>query len=249
MSRFKAYVTGAAAALASTLVLATGASAQTALTNGATLTPGAQSQTTYNSIDLGASAGTGFASQMPMSLSYAGTNLNITFAASSGVIHSGNSFNPTPGSNFIGAIGTQGAVFTFSSVQRYFGFQWGTPGDANSLQFYNGQTLLASLGGADFRAAANVGNTMAGRYAGFSFSELGFDRVVMASGPASGFEAGNLRFNDTVDVVPIPLGGVGGIVALLGMFALRRGQGGRLPQRLLAFASLAPRRKHLQRFA
>jgi hypothetical protein len=69
------------------------------------------------------------------------------------------------------------------------------------------------------------------------------------TGPGGGFEHWNHTFSDqTVAVAPIPLGGVGGMVALLGMFALRRGYGGPLPQGLLAFAS-GGRRKEVQRFA
>jgi len=228
---------------------ATGAaSAQTALANGVSLTTGTQSQTTFNSIDLGTSPGTSTLSRMPMSLSYAGTNLNISFNATSGVVGSENIYNPTPGSNFISAGGTNGATFTFSAVQQYFGFQWGTPNDGNNVQFYNGQTLLASVSGSEFRTAGNVAHTYTGSSAGFSFSELGFDKVVMSSlATEGGFEAGALRFSDTVDAVdvaPIPLNAasLGGLMSFLMMLAMR-GKGGTQVMVRMAFASIMPRRR------
>ena len=242
---FKKLVPFAFAAFA--MASATGAaSAQTALTNGVSLTTGAPSQTTFNSIDLGSTAGGGYATQMPMSLSYADTSLNISFNATSGIAAAGNSWNPTPGSNSISAGGANGATFTFSAVQQYFGFQWGSPGDGNSLQFYNGQTLLATMGGADFRAIANVGSsTIAGSYAEFSFSELGFDKVVM-SAATSGFEAGALHFSDvaTPDVAPIPLNAasLGGLMSFLIMLAMR-GKGGTQVMVRMAFASIMPRQR------
>ena len=242
MSIFKNYITGAAAALASTIVLATGASAQTALTNGVTMMTGAPPIANYNSVDLGSTPGTGWRNPRPTSLSYADVNLNISYSGAAGVVRSGTAWNPTPGSNFFYISRGGSTTFAFSSAQRYFGMVWGSADDVNHLQFYNGGSLLASMtGGQYLSAAGGLSVRDAGLNAGFSFSELAFDRVVMSTSNGGGFEFGRVTFASTVpEVAPIPLGGVGGIVALLGMFALRQGQGGLLPQRLLAFASLAP---------
>ncbi len=211
---------------------------------------GAPPVANYNSINLGSTPGTGWFNFMPMSLSYADVNLNISFTAGSGVVRSGSAWNPTPGSNFFYSSGNgSSATFAFSSAQRYFGFAWSSADNVNNLQFYNGGSLLASMTGGEFRTAAGLNVGHSGVHAGFSFSELAFDRVVMSTSAGGAFEYGGVTFASTApDVVPIPLGGVGGIVALLGMFALRRGQGGRLPQRLLAFAS-GGRRQQVQRFA
>jgi hypothetical protein len=251
MSSFSSYFTAGVAALASSLVVATGASAQTALTNGVTLMTGAPPVANYNSINLGSTPGTGWVTQMPLSLNYSGVNLDVSFTGGGGVAQSNGSWNPTPGSNYFFSPGSGGSVtFAFSAAQRYFGFAWSSPDDLNRVQFYNGGSLLASMSGSQFRSAAGLqSRAHIGTYAGFSFSELAFDRVVMTGGTNSGFEAGGVTFASTApEVAPIPLGGVGGMVALLGMFALRRGHGGLLPQRLLAFAS-GGRRQQVQRFA
>ncbi len=249
MSSFRSYFTAGVAALASSLVIATGASAQTALTNGVTFTPGAPIGGDYNSVNLGSTPGTGWATHMPMSLSYADVNLNISFTAGSGVVRSGTGWNPTPGSNFIVTSGGALTTFAFSSAQRYFGFAWSSADNGNNVEFYNGNSLIASMSGAAFRSAAGLSVGHSGASASFSFSELAFDRVVMSTSASGAFEAGGVTFASTApEVAPIPLGGVGGMVALLGMFALRRGYGGHLPQRLLAFAS-GGRRQQVQRFA
>jgi hypothetical protein len=263
MPVFRNLIAGAAATLAPAVVLAASAStaqAQATLSGGVTASVSQQQFIDPNAyaIDLGVAQSTGWVTTMPMSLSYGNTNLNITFGGSAGV-YSGSTFNvasaPPLGTNFFLSRTTGTVTFDFSSVQRSLGLYWGTPGPTNLLQFYNDNQLISSVTGAqmdpwirDSGSPIRVGNVAVGAFAQFNFAELGFNRVV-ATNTNNNFEFAAVTFSNTApDVVPIPLGGVGGIIALLGMFALRRGYGGHLPQRLLAFAS-GGRRQQVQRFA
>lgn len=203
------------------------ASAQTPLSNGVSLMTGAPPVASYNSVDVGSTVGGWWVTQMPMSLSYEGVGLSISFTGNAGLAQSRQTIsNPTPGSNYFAAQVGGSATFQFSAGQRYFGFAWGSPDLGNQVQFYNGTSLLASINGSTLISAAGLTtHTVAGSYAGFNFSELAFDRVVVAATGSGGFEFGNVTFSSTApDVAPIPLGGAGGIIVLLGAFALRRGR-------------------------
>jgi hypothetical protein len=142
------------------------------------------------------------------------------------------------------------ASIQFTTRQAFFGMRWGAVDPGNSLAFYDGGQLVYSITGASIASATGIST---GSFdATFNFSELRYDRVVMttATVPNTGFEAASFIYSEgNVAVAPLPLGSAAGLVAFLGMFALRRGQGGRLPQSLLAFASLAPRRRQVQCFA
>ena len=220
--------------------VASAAQAQVALTNGVTMTSTASQPVVsgVTAIDLGnfsQSTAQTLVSQMPMSLSYAGVNVGISFTGSSGV-YDGGAWAPGPNNYLMAAGGS--VTLQFSQVQTYFETRWASQDVGNVFRFYNGDQLLAS------QPSMGGSSTVA-----FNFAELGFDRVVAADEGPGNLEFGHIRFASAApDVVPIPLGGVGGIAALLGMFALRRGYGGRLPQGLLAFAS-GGRRQQVQRFA
>jgi hypothetical protein len=201
----------------------TAASAQVQIGNGATLSIGTLN-TNRNWINLGTTPSTSFVSNMPMSLSYGTTNLNVTFNGFSEIAGSSQPWNPS-GSDFFRVTSsanpslTGNINFAFSQTQKYFGAQWGSPDGGNIFDFYNGSQLIASANSANFAA---VGGTWAGAYAEFSFGEVGFDRVV-ARATGNRLEFDDVSFGETVGVAPIPIGGIGGIVAFLGMFGARRG--------------------------
>jgi len=178
----------------------------------------------------------------PTMFNYSGGSGQITFSGNGLLTNFSGS-----DTRYLNAWGGGSTSIDFSTQQRFFGMRWGWLDNSNVLSFYNGSNLLYSVTGA--QAVAASGNHQFGSYStAFNFAETGYTRVVM-TGSGGGFEHWNHTFSDqTVAVAPIPLGGVGGIVALLGMFALRRGHGGHLPQRLLAFAS-GGRRQQVQRFA
>lgn len=207
-------------------LLSTHASAQIALGNGVTVTE-TNTRPVINgaeSIDLGTSAPSGWVTQMPMSLSYASTNVAISFGATSGVYSASGTgiANPDGGnlSYFTARIGSN-VTMDFSGTQRYFSTAWGTPDAGNQLQFYNGANLVASMTGQQFI------NGGAKAYAEFSFAEVGFTRVVASNTSIGGFEFANVSF-DEVAPAPIPLGSLGGLASfVLGMLGFRGGKGGK----------------------
>ena len=217
--------------------------AQVALDNGVSFSTAAPSGS-YTALDLGSTAGGGFVTQMPLSLSYAGVNVNLSFTGVSGVAAAGRSWNPTPGQNHIAVNGT--ATMQFSSAQNSFGAVWASPDATNVLQFYNGSQLLASFSGEQYQNATGLSSTNAGSQAAFSFAEVGYDRVVLSTA-VGGFEIGGITFSDqAVDVAPIPLNAasLGGLMSFLMMLAMR-GKGGTQVAIRMAFASLMPRRRTL----
>lgn len=188
-----------------------GASAQVAFTNGVT---GMSSSTAYTSgtwMDLGTSETGGYVTKMPMSLSYGGVNVNVSFTGNSGLAAGA---LPWIGS---GAWGNQnfftanaGSVtMNFSTAQNMFSFGWGSPDPSNQISFYNGSQLLATT--------TNFGSDINKM---FTFAELGYDRVVMSNAGAA-FEVGNVYF-DSANPAPLPIGGVGGLIAFLAMMGARR---------------------------
>jgi hypothetical protein len=189
-------------------------------------------------------------SNLPLFFNVGGASGQITFSGSS-VVAQGGAIHNVNGSRLAGnyLVAVNGAVtFDFATQQRFFGMRWGSIDLSNTLAFYNGAQLVQTVTGSQAFAARAGASSNHSYDAGFSFGDIGFTRVVATATPGAAFEFGNVAVSEAAAVAPIPLGGVGGIVALLGMVALRRRRGGRLPQRLLAFASGA-RRQQAQRFA
>jgi hypothetical protein len=91
------------------------------------------------------------------------------------------------------------ATLTFATALKHFGVFWGTPDSYNTLNFYDGASLLASFvpGGAFLTAS---GSSADARYVDF-FADAGtvFDRVEFASTSAA-FEADNIAYSK----VPTP---------------------------------------------
>jgi hypothetical protein len=199
----------------------TAASAQVQIGSGATLSVGTL-DTDRNRIDLGTTPTTGYISSMPMSLTYGTTNVNVGFTGVAGILGANEEWSPA-GTNFFrtGAQNTGSVTFNFSETQRYFGTQWGSPDQGNYFDFYNGNQLIASANSSNLISLGAQWDT-AGKYAEFSFGEVGFDSVVAYS-TGGRVEFADVSFGETVDVAPIPISGVGGILALLGMFGARRG--------------------------
>lgn len=187
------------------------ASAQVAFSNGVT---GSSSSTAYRGgtlIDLGTSTTAGYVTQMPLSLSYGNVNVDVSFTGNSGVFSGsvvGVSTSNWGNQNYFTA-NTGSVIMNFSTAQNTFSFDWATPHTTNQISFYNGSQLLAS-----------TGNFGSGMNKVFTFGELGYDRVVM-SNTAAAFESANVRFSG-VDPAPLPVGGVGGLIAFLGMMGARR---------------------------
>jgi hypothetical protein len=242
----------------------TAAQAQLALQNGASASVSMTEQTLNggNTINLGSAGTTGWVTNMPMSLSYGSTNLNISFGGNPG--ESGVYYGSTPnfanapplGTNYFVARDTGSVTLDFSNAQRSLSMFWGTPGDTNSISFYRGGQLVASTTGAamaPLMVAAGSPNVtypgvgithIEGSYAQFSFDELGFDKVI-ATNTANYFEFGDVSFsNQPIDAAPIPLNAasLGGLMSFL-MMLFMRGKGGTQVAISMALASLMPRRR------
>lgn len=195
---------------------ASAAQAQTALGNGVSFTstatrPVVEGVTAIDLGDFSQSTTLTVVSQMPMSLSYAGVDVGISFTGGS-ALYDGGAW--APGSaNYLRAISGGTVTLAFSQAQTYFETRWTTQDPGNTFKFYNGDQLLASRSGAGSGVTSTVG---------FSFSELRFDKVVVSS-TAGSVEFGNIRFGGPApEAAPLPLGSFGGLIAFLGMMGARR---------------------------
>ncbi|MBC7778987.1 MAG: hypothetical protein H7125_02680 [Proteobacteria bacterium] len=111
---------------------------------------------------------------------------------------------------------------------NYFGLWWGSVDNYNTLSFFDGANLVATIDGAMVRtqAAATPSLTPGAQdqaiYVNFQFDAgLGFDRVVFVSTDIA-FESDNHVYGNT-SVIPVPASGVLMLTGMLGMlFAARR---------------------------
>lgn len=97
---------------------------------------------------------------------------------------------------------------------NYFGLYWGSMDNYNTLAFYSGASLIASISGSDVIAAgATLGDQTApgsNRYVNFFFNDASFDRVVFSTTQYA-FESDNHAYAN-VAKVPEPT-----TLALLGL--------------------------------
>jgi hypothetical protein len=138
--------------------------------------------------------------------------------------------NGVDGTTYITA-GQDGSVtLRFPTLETYLGILWGSVDGYNSLNFYNGATLIGTVTGSDVLASPNGDQGINGT----AYVNIGatggsaFDRVVVTSG-LNAFEFDDISFNVTLstlaaDPLPEPTGlGLFGI-GLLGLgFVRRRG--------------------------
>jgi hypothetical protein len=86
----------------------------------------------------------------------------------------------TSGSNGDGTT-SSAATLLFNSPQEYLGLLWGSVDLYNTLEFYNGSTLVGSITGGDVNAVANGDQGANGTYYVNINSSLPFDSVVAVS--------------------------------------------------------------------
>jgi hypothetical protein len=103
-------------------------------------------------------------------------------------------------------------TYTFGSLHTSFSLVWGSPDSYNSLEFYNGTTLVATILGTSIVGCCggNIVNSLV------TISDLQFDSVTFISGTPA-FEYANISA-----AVPLPAGGLLLLGALGGLAALRR---------------------------
>lgn len=126
---------------------------------------------------------------------------------------------------YVTAGGIQGssATFLLPEHELYFGLLWGSVDTYNTLEFFDGNTLIGSISGTDVNAAANGDQGAAGTFYVNINSTIAFDRVV-ATSSSHAFEIDNIAFNPSVPTgtpEPITLSLFGAGLAGLG-FARRR---------------------------
>jgi hypothetical protein len=121
----------------------------------------------------------------------------------------------------------QSGIETFAAAPgasyNYFGLYWGSIDDYNSLSFYSGATLIASVSGLDvIQAGTALGDqTAAGsnRYVNFTFLDTAFDRIVFNTTQFA-FESDNHAFGNVAVPEPATLALFG--IGLLGAGIARR---------------------------
>jgi VCBS repeat-containing protein len=105
---------------------------------------------------------------------------------------------PLPGSadatNYlsVGAGGTE--TITFAALENSFGLYWGSVDPFNTIDFYNGTTLVASFTGNDVSplfANGNLGSFSSNGYVEF-LGLASFDKVVLGTGSTNAFEVDNI---------------------------------------------------------
>jgi fibronectin-binding autotransporter adhesin len=145
--------------------------------------------------------------------SFFSSDLDATFTASgdAGVVHGSSGVSaapfmgPVPGqadtANYL-SIGANGAeTIFFASEQNDFGLYWGSVDSFNTINFYNGTTLVASYSGADVAPLLSNGNQ--GSFASNGYVEFldlsPFNKVVLATGGSNAFEIDNVSAGLTSD--------------------------------------------------
>lgn len=107
--------------------------------------------------------------------------------------------------------GTSSIAMVFGGLQSFFGMLWGSVDTYNTLQFFDGLTLVGTLTGSDVIGVASGDQTEDGTVYINVNSTLQFDRVV-ASSTSFAFEFDNVAYAATRTDVPAP-----GALALLGL--------------------------------
>ncbi len=101
---------------------------------------------------------------------------------------------------------TGSMVATLGASYNYFGLYWGSIDNYNTLKFYDGGSLIATITGSDVIASGTaLGDQISpgsNRYVNFFFNDAGFDKVVFSTSGYA-FESDNHAYAN-VNKVPEP---------------------------------------------
>ncbi len=117
-----------------------------------------------------------------------------------------------------GSISANGSVeISFSTAMQYFGLLWGSVDDYNTLEFYDGTTLVNRFTGLDVTASADGDQGEYGTFYVNIITDGGFNRVV-ATSAGYAFEFDNVSYSELpldANGQPVPDGGM--TLAMLGV--------------------------------
>ncbi|MFT8246881.1 SdrD B-like domain-containing protein, partial [Roseomonas sp. BN140053] len=136
-------------------------------------------------LNLGTSSGSGLVTSNTLRF---GSSNTIAFANGSGVYHGSTSgVAATPygeAGNYLASEpgASNGITFNFASAQKYFGLNWGSIDAGNVIRFYNGNTLVYTITGADVAAAPNGSQGADGSfYVNLNFIDISYTRAVLTT--------------------------------------------------------------------
>jgi len=107
----------------------------------------------------------------------------------------------------VGAGGTE--TITFAALENTFGLYWGSVDPYNTIDFYNGTTLVASFSGNDVSplfANGNLGSFSSNGYVEF-LGLASFDKVVLGTGATNAFEIDNISAGTVHAELAAPIAG------------------------------------------
>jgi hypothetical protein len=196
----------ALATLAATLLALCGGNADASFTIDAAGGGGAQSGATYanfNDLSLGTAGGTSGGIGVAFSgegQAVQGSSSDLfaaPYLSGSNNVFFGDPTASGPDSTTYLTTGIGSVSLSFSAPQTYLGLLWGSVDTYNSLQFYNGGTLIGTITGTDVNAAANGDQGVSGTfYVNINSSEA-FTQVV-ATSTNRAFEFDNVAYNSAV---------------------------------------------------
>jgi hypothetical protein len=120
---------------------------------------------------------------------------------------------------------TGSMLATLGASYNYFGLYWGSIDNYNTLKFYDGGNLVATINGADVIAAGTtLGDQMApgaNRYVNFFFTDASYDKIEFSTTQYA-FETDNHAYAKVPEPTSFALMGLG--LAAVGFVARRRRQ-------------------------